>query len=116
MANEKAEAIITELVEYSVLIIKLADDPRVPKPVASQLIRSSSSIGANFCEAQDAASKKDFVNKIYIAKKEANETKYWLRIAQQLVEVDDDIIDRAQKYLMMLQKIINSTKEPKAKS
>ena len=52
----------------------------VNKPLLSQLIRSSTSIGANYCEANGASSKKDFKNKIYICKKEAIETKYWLRI------------------------------------
>lgn len=49
-------------------------------PVISQLIRSATSIGANYCKANGASSKKDFQNKIYICKKECNETKYWLRI------------------------------------
>ncbi|HAH20677.1 MAG: four helix bundle protein [Omnitrophica WOR_2 bacterium GWF2_43_52] len=48
--------------------------------LARQLIRSGTSIGANIEEAQGASSKKDFVNKINIAKKEARETKYWLRL------------------------------------
>jgi four helix bundle protein len=115
MANDKAEEIITELIEFSVSIVKLVEKTNLPKSVADQLIRSSSSIGANFCEAQDASSKKDFINKIYIAKKEANETKYWLRVSSQLVTVENGTIDRVQKYLMMLQKIINSVKEPNAK-
>jgi len=49
-------------------------------PLANQLIRSATSIGANYCEANGASSKKDFKNKIYICKKEAKETKYWLQL------------------------------------
>ncbi|MFH1565042.1 MAG: four helix bundle protein [bacterium] len=45
-----------------------------------QLIRSATSIGANYCEANNASSRNDFKNKIYICKKEVNETKYWFRI------------------------------------
>ena len=45
-----------------------------------QLIRSGTSVGANIEEAQGASSKKDFINKINIAKKEARETRYWLRL------------------------------------
>ncbi len=52
----------------------------ITKPIISQLIRSATSIGANYCEANGAASKKDFKSKIYICKKESKETKYWLRI------------------------------------
>lgn len=49
-------------------------------PIISQLIRAATSIGANYCEADDAESKKDFKHKIGIVKKEARETKYWLRM------------------------------------
>jgi len=45
-----------------------------------QLIRAATSIGANYMEANGASSKKDFKNKIYICKKEARETKYWLQL------------------------------------
>ena len=49
-------------------------------PLISQFIRAATSIGANYCEANGASSKKDFKNKIYICKKEAKETKYWLQL------------------------------------
>ena len=50
------------------------------KSVVSQLIRSATSVGANYCEANNASSRKDFSNKIYICRKEAQETKYWLEL------------------------------------
>jgi four helix bundle protein len=43
-------------------------------------VRSSTSIGANYCEANAVSSKKDFKNKIFICEKEARETKHWLRM------------------------------------
>jgi four helix bundle protein len=46
----------------------------------SQVIRSATSVGANYIEANQASSKKDFRNKIRICQKEANETKHWLRM------------------------------------
>jgi len=52
----------------------------ISRPIISQLIRSSTSIGANYMEANGASSKKDFRNKIYICKKEAQETKHWIRM------------------------------------
>lgn len=52
----------------------------VTLPIISQLIRSGTSVGANYCEADDAESKKDFKHKIGICKKEARETKHWLRM------------------------------------
>ncbi|MEA2088631.1 MAG: four helix bundle protein [Patescibacteria group bacterium] len=45
-----------------------------------QLIRSATSVGANYCEANGASSKKDFRNKIFICRKEIQETKYWLEL------------------------------------
>lgn len=50
--------------------------------LTSQLIRSSGSIGANYREANDALSKKDFFMRIKISRKESKETKYWLELIQ----------------------------------
>ena len=50
--------------------------------LASQLLRSGTSIGANTREAQRGVSKKDFKNKFGIALKEADETKYWIEILE----------------------------------
>lgn len=48
--------------------------------ITDQLIRSASSIGANYREANETDTKKDFKNRIRIAKKEAKETIYWLEL------------------------------------
>ena len=59
--------------------------------LVSQLVRSGTSVGANYCEADDAASKKDFKNKICTCRKEARETKHWLRmIAKATPELKDE--------------------------
>ena len=50
--------------------------------IRKQLIRSGTSIGANYREACEAESAKDFVHKIRISKKEAKETEYWLELVQ----------------------------------
>ena len=55
----------------------------ISRPIISQIVRSATSIGANYCEANGASSKKDFRNKIHICKKEAQETKHWLRMIAQ---------------------------------
>ncbi len=82
-------------------------------PLISQLIRSSTSIGANYCEANGASSKKDFKNKIFICKKEAKETKHWLRM---LAKVEKDYIEEirlfwkeAQELTLIFSKIASST-------
>ncbi|MBP6858768.1 MAG: four helix bundle protein [Candidatus Pacebacteria bacterium] len=58
---------------------KLVKD-EINRPLLSQIVRSATSIGANYMEANSASSKKDFRNKISICRKEANETKHWLRM------------------------------------
>jgi four helix bundle protein len=52
----------------------------VCSPLISQLVSASTSVGANYCEADEAESKKDFRHKIAICHKEAKETKFWLRM------------------------------------
>lgn len=66
---------------------------KLPKTIANgedgrQVIRSSGSVGANYIEANEALSKKDFVMRIKICRKEAKETTYWLS----LLEIEDDTI------------------------
>jgi len=55
-------------------------DTPVARPLVSQLVRAATSIGANYCEADDAESRKDFLHKLGICKKEAHEIKHWLRM------------------------------------
>jgi four helix bundle protein len=66
--------------EETIKICKKTTASHITKPIISQLIRSGTSIGANYMEANGASSRKDFRNKIFICKKEAMETKYWLRM------------------------------------
>jgi len=61
-------------------LLKKIPADSINKPLISQLVRASSSIGANYCEADACNSKKDFRHKISICKKESKETRYWLRI------------------------------------
>ena len=52
----------------------------ITRPLITQLVKSSTSVGANYCEADDAESGKDFKHKIGICKKEARESKHFLRM------------------------------------
>lgn len=115
MATEKSEALINDMIQFGVHVVRFTSDLPLPRPLADQLLRSATSIGANFSEAQEAASKKDFLNKIFIAKKEAFETKYWLRLITELGYDARVLIDETQKFLMILQKIINTSREGNGK-
>lgn len=87
---------------------KLAD------PILNQLIRAGTSIGANYMEANGASSKKDFQNKIFICKKETQETKHWLRMVKSFMPEKTDIIEplwkEAQELTLIFQKIGSSLK------
>ena len=77
-----------------------------------QLVRSATSVGANFIEAKDSASKKDFRNKVLISKKEASETLYWLRLCEEsslnpeLARLEQE----CKEIILILQKIIDTLK------
>ncbi len=99
------------------VVKKLQKSQQVPARIADQLIRSASSVGANYAEACNGASRLDFRNKIYIAKKEAAETRFWIDLC---IEITDDMSwqelrQEAHELLVILQTIINTLKEGSAK-
>lgn len=69
---------------------KLPRNP-VTEPLIGQLVRSATSVGANYCEADDSGTKKEFRYRIGVCKREARETKHWLRmLATAVPETKDD--------------------------
>ena len=66
--------------EDIILFAKSVVKDEVSRPLIGQLVRSGTSIGANYMEADGAESKKDFRHKIALCKKESKETKHWLRM------------------------------------
>ena len=87
MTNDQTSKKIYDLEERTAKfgedIIKFANKiPKTPVtiPLIGQLVRAGTSVGANYCEADDAESKLDFKHKIGISKKESRETKHWLRM------------------------------------
>ena len=64
--------------------------------IIKQLVRSSGSVGANYIEANEALSKKDFVMRIKICRKEAKESRYWLR----LIEVNGEAAEKQRQLLV----------------
>jgi len=80
--------------------------------IASQLIRSGTSIGANIRESQRAVSTADFLNKLGIALKEAEETDFWLELIDlKVVRVNQKLRDDLEELIKLLVSIINSTKK-----
>ena len=84
----------------------------ITRPIINQLIRSGTSIGANYTEANNASSRKDFRNKIFICKKETQETKHWLRMISKCISENDEDIKKlwkeCQELVMIFQKITSS--------
>ncbi|MBQ7579451.1 MAG: four helix bundle protein [Clostridia bacterium] len=101
MKNSK---LLESSLAFAVKIITLADELRQNHEytISDQIARSGTSIGANISEAQYAQSKADFISKLQIALKEANETAYWLKLiklakkidtqAQQFVTLESDCV------------------------
>lgn len=91
MQNEKEkfkENFIKRLVKFSVDIVGFADRTRKYRklwPIADQLTRSATSIGANVVEAKSSSSRRDYLHFFEIALKSANETKYWLIVVRETV-------------------------------
>ena len=82
---------------YSITIIKLIKalpEKRIYWSVSDQLVRSATSIGANIVEAKSASSKKDYIKYYEIALKSANETKYWLGLLRDALDVDKNEINK----------------------
>lgn len=101
------------MIEHSVAVIRHVETLRLPASVLDQITRAVTSIGANYAEAQDASSKRDFANKIYIAKKEAGETLYWLQFIAKYAGSSPELTkyaDSTQRFIMTLQKIVTSLK------
>ncbi|MEO1495972.1 MAG: four helix bundle protein [Planctomycetota bacterium] len=121
MTKSVGEKRVYDLEERTALFGEAAIDfatslPRnaVSSPLISQFIRSATSVGANYCEADDAESKRDFRHKIAICRKEARETKHWLRmLARALPESKDrarDLWQETKELHLILSKILRNTK------
>lgn len=85
--NPKTEELLERTFKFGVNCLKLIET--LPKTksysiIAFQLAKASTSVGANYEEAQSAESSKDFIHKIGVVSKESRESNYWLRILNQV--------------------------------
>lgn len=94
----KENILKTKSYEFDLSIISLYKNLSAEKRefvLSKQILRSGTSIGANLEEANQAESKRDFIHKLGIAQKEANETHYWIRLLK-----DSDYIDNETSSLL----------------
>ncbi len=120
MAEEKKYDLEQRTLEFSKRIIRLCKAlPKndINRRLSDQLLRSGTSTGANYREANDALGKKDFLCRIRIARKEAKETKYWLEL---VIENNPELQDRIEpliqeniELIKILSAILNNSKGAK---
>jgi len=109
---EKRNEILELSFEFALKVIEYSEKLEELKKyvIASQILKSGTSIGANVREAQNAHSRKNFISKCVIAMKEADETEYWLLLCEKSKshpnpnEMKDEILSIKK----LLSKIISS--------
>lgn len=115
MRNDKENVIVNKTFDFALNIIEFSEELYKANKfsLANQIFKSGTSIGANVREAQNAESKADFIHKLKIAAKEADETEYWLLLCLQsphLQSPGEKILSDLREILLILSKIISSSK------
>jgi len=111
---ETKNIIVKKSLDVGIEIVKFCEELEERKKfvVAKQLLRSGTSVGANIFEAQHAESKVDFIHKMKIAIKEANETLYWLFICERSENypASNPLQEKIEELIRIISKIIISSK------
>ena len=114
MQTAKDNLILRLTFEFSLEIIKYTEKLEMVRKfnLANQLFRSGTSIGANVREAQGCESRNDFVHKMKMAYKKAEETRYWLELCSKAESYPspEGLFDKIISILRILGKIIHSSK------
>jgi four helix bundle protein len=117
MPNDKKKYDLEErtaqFAEAIIELVKTFHQDSINSPLISQIVRAATSIGANYMEADGAESKKDFQHKISICKKEAKETKHWLRMIARANPARQDECQKLSKEAQELSLIFSSILLPK---
>ena len=114
----KENIIQDKSISFAIRIVKLCRYIRNEKheyELATQLLRSGTSIGANICESKNAQSRNDFISKLNIALKESDETLYWLTLLHKAEVLEQHYFESIRKdcteLIKLLTSIIKTTKE-----
>jgi len=111
---EPKNIIVEKSLDFGVEIVRFCEllEEKKKYVVAKQLLRCGTSVGANVFESQHAESRADFVHKMKIAIKEANETLYWLLICErsESYPVDSSLKEKVEELIRIMSKIIISSK------
>jgi four helix bundle protein len=114
MRDDKENIIVDKTFLFALKIVEyceLLEDNR-KFVVARQLLKSGTSIGANVRESQNAESKTDFIHKMKIAAKEADETEYWLLICKNSINYHncEKLLTDLLELIKIISKIISTSK------
>ena len=100
--------------KFAARIIQLFDDIHNRANIKNQLLRASSSVGANIHEAKYGYSKDDFIFKLQLALKESNECVYWIRLLRESEtineETEQELLQMCTKLRYMLVKSVNTAR------
>ena len=110
----KENIIKTKTFSFACKIIDLEEELIKQKRfvLSKQVGRSGTSIGANVREAQRAVSRPDFINKLGISLKEAEETQYWFELIEaKIFKLDNQLKQDLEEIIKLLVSIINSSKK-----
>jgi four helix bundle protein len=107
--------IVNKSIEFAVSIFNYCEflNSKRQFVIANQLFKSGTSIGANVFEAQYAESRLDFIHKMKIALKEANETLYWLTLCEKMddLKVRHAMFNSLKEIMSILSRIIITSKK-----
>lgn len=116
---KKDNIILEKSYQFSLRIVKLhlfLSKELKQFELSSQVLRSGTSVGTNVEEAMGGVSKKDFINKLGIAYKEARETKYWIRLIRDAELIDgslaESLLTDCEELLKILYSIIRTSRTP----
>lgn len=105
LIDNKSKAFAVRIVQF----VRYLQNDRNEFVLSKQILRSGTSIGANIRERKNAQSKADFINKLSIAFKEADETQYWLEILYESDLIVQDLFNSLNEELKEIIAIITSS-------
>jgi four helix bundle protein len=114
MRTDKDNIIVQKTFSFAIKIVKYCELLEENKKyiIARQLLKAGTSVGANVREAQNAESKVDFIHKVKIAAKEADETEYWLLLCKETGTLSDidNLLNDLNEIIKILSKILSTSK------
>lgn len=107
--NDNKNQLREDAITFAIYVSDLCDEIKGCSVYVNQIVRSSSSIGANIHEAKYAQSRADFIHKLEISLKECSETEYWLELIFRKGKITEDVFrDLRNKFGSIRRRLISS--------